>query len=456
MPFSGHSKARYEHENAEWVQEHVFTVPFFRYGVGDPHVLITTSSRKRVNVTLIIPGVGFEINKAISKDSSLCDIDLSSMNTNGKDIRMLKDVGKQNTTVIVRSSDMVNVHAISNDYEDGDGFVVIPTNLLGTTYYVASYRPAFKYDPVFVCITALHENTSVFIRTKRTQMTETLRQYESYRFDGDQYEDVSGSLVQSDKPIAVISGVHTKVPRSSSGFVDGLLVHVPPTNMWGRKFSIVPIQSINSGYLFRVQTLNISTTLNMSDDTIVDIRPEIQGQRSFYEAAITGDEVISFTSNQPVMVVQYTKSDSDGNPAMLIIPPITRFGQNVTFPVVQFEDGARYEYTHFITVIAKCRAIEEGFRLDKTVVDWYRKRPIDDEMCYASRNVSSGQHSITHTNPMVTFYVSVYGICQKCDSSYAYSAKAYYLQGKYILVIVPTYSYCYVSSSFKNTSLLCR
>ena len=166
----------------------------------------------------------------------------------------------------------MNVHAISHDYGGGDGFVVIPTNQLGTTHYVASYQPSQWDDPAFVCITALHMNTSVYIQTNPKQIRETLRQYESYRFDGDKYEDLTGALVQSDKPVAVISGVHAKV---SSGRKDGLIVQIPPTNMYGKKFSIVPFQSLNVSYVYRVQTLlNKSTTLKFSDDKVVEIKPE--------------------------------------------------------------------------------------------------------------------------------------------------------------------------------------
>ena len=430
-PPTGSSKAQSKDEYTQWVQEHVFTVPKFYHGIGDPHVLITSSSHKPVNVSLSIPGIGLEIYKTVSKNSSLWDIDLSPKNTGGHVIRTLQDVGKQNTTVIVRSSDIVNVHAISNDY-GGDGFVVIPTNHLGTTHFVASYQPSFWYDRAFVCITALHEKTSVYIQTNREQIRQTLWQYESYRFDGNQHEDLSGTLVQSDKPIAVISGVQSKVLSSLHGFGDGLLVHIPPTNMWGDKFCIVPLQSINAG--FRVQTLNISTNLTMSNGEVIEIMPE----ELFYEANVTGNKAISFTSDQPVMVVQYVKSANAprGGLAMLIVPPVTLYGNNVTFPVFQLADlHPYYKHTHFITVIAECSAINDGFSLDGAVVEWHQNNTVDDTICYANRKVSPGQHSITNTNPMSTFSVSVHGICEKCTSSYAYSAKAYYSQGNYFLVL---------------------
>ena len=63
-------------------------------------------------------------------------------------------------------------------------------------------------------------------------------------------------------------------------------------------------------------------------------------------------------------------------------------------------------------------------------IDLQPKQTENTTMCYASHIVSFGQHSITNSNPMAAFYVSVYCICEsECDSSYAYSANAYYSQG---------------------------
>ena len=181
--------------------------------------------------------------------------------------------------------------------------------------------------------------------------------------------------------------------------------------------------------MYRVQTLNKSTTLKFSDDKVVEIKPEIHGVKPFYEADVTGYEMISFTSNQPVMGIQYLKSVNNpwrGGPAMLSVPPFTNFGENVTFPVFQFS----YSFENFITVIAECTAMDDGFQLDDAPVDWYQTQPIDETMCYANYKVTTGQHSITHANPMATFYVSVYSICRRCYSSYVYLANAYYSQGK--------------------------
>ena len=450
----GSSNAYSENEDM-WEQEHVFAVPCFPDGHGNPRALITMSSsmsNEPVNVSLSIPELGFEISRNLTKDSSPCDIDLSPDNV-GHDIPSCGE--GQGTTIIVRSSSKVNVHAIINDFVVEDGFVVIPTNQLGTTHYLASYQPSSDNDPAFVYITAVQMNTSVYVHTKTRQLNLPLQKYESFRFEGGRYEDLSGSLVESNKPIAVISGVHAKVQGNLNDTRDvhrgSLLVQIPPINMWGVKFSIptVPFQSsdLNGGCVYRIQTLNISTYLKMSgtDTQVIEIRPEV---KSFHEVNCEGDAVISFTSNQPVMVIEFLKRDFSqsptlGDPAMLIVPPVEQYTSNVTFPVFEFD--SRNEQTYYITVLAACTAFDDGFRLDETSIDWNnRQQSVHNAVCYSSHRVTTGQHSLTHIDPTATFYVSVYGICQICDSSYAYSANAYDFQGRpnhYLSNLYPIYYY---------------
>ena len=54
----------------------------------------------------------------------------------------------------------------------------------------------------------------VNIKTKAGQShSVNLTRYESYRYDGETYEDQSQTFVQSDKPAAVISAVFTQIPN---------------------------------------------------------------------------------------------------------------------------------------------------------------------------------------------------------------------------------------------------
>ena len=71
--------------------------------------------------------------------------------------------------------------------------------------------------------------------------------------------------------------------------------------------------------------------------------------------------------------------------------------------------------------------------LDNEVKTWNIQPATDQTMRYASLAVSPGLHTVSHPNPSATFYVSVTAICNGCQSSYVYSARTYFGQGKYYI-----------------------
>ncbi|XP_072048245.1 uncharacterized protein [Amphiura filiformis] len=403
--------------------EFVFSIPYLVFPQYPPHVLMTTSSLLPVKTTLTIPGLGYQVNKTISRDNP-GDIPLST-DLVGIDVRVYTGDQKQlNKTVIVQSSGQILLFVIDNEYVGGDGFNVLPTSGLGTQYYIASYTPFSTTYPSFFCISSVYSNTSINITTPTGQTHHIiLKRYESYcnRYDSED-EDLSGTFVESNNPIAVISGVFTRVPEGVC-CPDGLIEQLPPVHSWGYNFTLTPFLSLNSGYLYRVYSAIYSATLHMSDGNITHITA-----KSFYEADVTGDTIVSFTSDQPIMVVQYMKgyysnTPGRGDPSMLIVTPITSFSADVTFPVIEYTypDG----HTYYINVIIKCDYLD-GVLFDETpLVDTNSLHTSDNSMCCLRSNVSTGHHTVSHTNPMARFTVIVYAICEGCQSSYAYPVNAF-------------------------------
>ncbi|XP_072048449.1 uncharacterized protein [Amphiura filiformis] len=203
--------------------EFIFAMP--RPQNSLPHVIITTSSSLPIVTTLAIPGMGITVTKHITKYSP-ADIVLPD------DVRFEKD-GKQNKTVIVTSSGSVSVYAFDNEYCCGDGLQVLPSSQLGTRYYIANYTPYPRSSPPNLVISALTSNTSVYIKTKTgPEQSAVLSRFESYRFTGnfigsDNY-DLSGTLVESNYPIAVISSGKTVVPEVGGSSHSGLADQMPP------------------------------------------------------------------------------------------------------------------------------------------------------------------------------------------------------------------------------------
>ena len=395
--------------------EFVFAIPnIFSY--EQPHVMITTSLEIPVFTTLSIPGTQYEIHSNVTKYKS-ADMILSQ-EVVGTDLYMHSGDGLQaNKTIIVSSSYTVGVHFIIDDYCCNDGTAVFPSSQLGKRYVIASYRPRYSPYPSFFCVSSLYENTSVNITTSDGRLVRVLlSQYASYRFDGIDSEDLSGTQLESDKPIAVISGSRPSI--SDETIYDGIVSFLPSIESWGYHHILTPLQSLIAGYVYRVFAMNINTMINVSDSNMITLQPG-----EYYEGDVSGDTLIKVASDQPVMVVQYFKKE----PSMLIVPPITSFADNnVTFPVMTYTN---YGHTYHINIVSECRYTNDFILDDNIRINDWEQFALEN-MCCIRGQVATGTHTVSRTNPLATFFVFVYAL--GFDSSYAYSAHSYFEKGRCI------------------------
>ena len=402
----------------------MFTIPTL--WVSDPlytsRVAITTALEHPVYTTLSIPGSSMEIiNNTISKGKS-ANITLPG------DIRMIRGDGKQWKTIIVRASDNVSVFVIDNVWKHGDAFQARPSSKQGNEYCVASYRPCCATRPSFICISTIHPNTKVSISNHSELIHNVvLQKYESYRYDGIEYEDLSGYLVQSDKPVTVTSGGTPFIPEGV-GNQDGVVDQLVSTRSWGTLYHIFPFQSLTTGFVYRVFASNTSTALHMSDGSVEYVQPG-----KFFEGNVEGNTVVTFQSEHPVLVVQfmkgyYSSTTYRGDPSMFVVPPVSSYTNNVTFHVLEYQTLHDY----YINVVTDCEHINGLVFDDSTLVSSWDKLTTDDRsVCCVRSNVSTGYHSVTHINQMARFSVTVYAICfHRCGSSYAYSARGISALGK--------------------------
>ena len=313
---------------------------------------------------------------------------------------------------IVRASDTVSVHVVDSEYNGGDTFQAFPSSQLGTEFYIASYKPYSRLYPSFLCVSAIHANTSVSI-SKQSELVNhvILQQYESFRYDGAVDEDISGIFVRSDKSVSVVSGSVSIIPGPTGG-ADGLLDAMISVQNFAQHFVLFPFFSFSSGFLYRVFASNVSTTLYMSNGNVTLDEPG-----DYYEGSTSGDTVISIEADQPVMTVLYMKGlDAIGDPSMLVVPPILAYANNITFPVFNYPDS---DHVYFINVVSSCDNID-GLLLDGTYMTSWNKLTTDDHsMCCLRSNVSIGLHSVNHGNLTTTFFVYVYAA--NGHSSYTYS-----------------------------------
>ena len=305
----------------------MFSVPTTYKYSDPPRVTITTSSPEPVNINISIPGLGFRTSSILTKHKH-ADFTLSPS------LRLNKGDGTQNKIIVVQSLGPAAVYVIDSEFAGGEIFLALPIFELGTKYFVASFTSVDPKYPSFFCVSALDEETHVSFRSySRRENHIALQAYESFRFDGAVGEDLTGTLVASDKPIAVVSGVYTQVPTGTDR-LDGLLEQLPSAESWGRNYILSPFLGRKSGYLYRVISSGHNVSLKISGEGVISLKAY-----SIFERHVVGDEMISVTADYPVMVIQYmTGYDSEdpprGDPSVVVIRPLKSFTNNLTFAVL--------------------------------------------------------------------------------------------------------------------------
>lgn len=239
----------------------------------------------------------------------------------------------------ITSDEKITVIAHNQAQWSSDGMIIYPTPTLGQKYFVNSYN-SFTLQNGFgstdrssqFAIVATEDNTEIIIRPKvalietgSSTITTTLNRGEVYLGQADvqasSIADLTGSLIESDKPIAVFSGnERAYVPRAGGGSKDYLTAQMIPFESSGKRYILLPfIQPENThpldSYqdLFRVLAYYDNTEIYIDGNLI-----EILNEGEFYEGNIL-DEAKIVEANKTISVYQLKKSVDYGNSVAQIL-----------------------------------------------------------------------------------------------------------------------------------------
>ncbi|MEI8134085.1 MAG: IgGFc-binding protein [bacterium] len=245
--------------------------------------------------------------------------------------------------VHVVSDNPVAVYGLSNRKASTDSYVAYPTNVLGTEYRVLGYHSlgddAFTTQATIV---ASEDNTEVSISlTGNVKMGKHngesysihLNKGDAYQMQGtsgtDGKNDLTGTLVTSNNPIAFFTG-HTcaEVPPPVE-FCDMLLEQEPPINTWGKQFFLSKMTG-KADYALRVLANENDTKVFLNNAQVAILNPG-----AYYENNRVSDNAV-VTTDKPVLVAQYARSaNADsvkiGDPFMTLIAPTEQFLSAYTF-----------------------------------------------------------------------------------------------------------------------------
>ncbi len=318
-----------------------------------------------------------------------------------------------------------------------DGYLALPTNTLGTSYLVASYQTPYLGTEFGVI--AAQDNTTVTIiptinagvrdpnhpfgtRLAQVPYTIVLNQGQTYQLRNDQdfrlldtssgpSADFTGTVVASDKPVAVFGGDDcANVPEQSTA-CNSLVEQLPATNLWGQNFVTMPLAAEHNGDRFRflAQTDNTHVVVNHQEVAVLQT-----GQ--FFEQLINGPSEI--TASNPILTVQYAQSGVAGgntntDPTMIVVPPFEQFGGSYTIntPTSNFP-------TNYLNVIAPTTAAQNaGVVLDGKPIPAALFQPIGASPFSGTQiQTTVGSHTLTAGLP---FGVWVYGF--NVSDAYGYT-----------------------------------
>ncbi len=365
--------------------------------------------------------------------------ELVGFNTTGVSLPSSQNEQEAPQVFHITADDEITVYGLSQAMFSSDAFLALPQDVLGTEYIIIAYNSdglvgVGQQTPSEFAVVATEDNTTVTIipsvatRDKGTA-TQTIRLDKGVSYlvqasiNINLTADLTGSIVQSDKPIAVFAGhqratipVDVDILSSRDHLVEQLL----PVATWGRSAFVVPyIPSLNEA----PQGTDLYRVLAAFDGTQVSIDGVLTAtlnRGGFIERPLTGAHHITATGQ--ILVAQYRKTsgnqsggvnlDQVSDPFMMLIPPSEQFMPSYTFVNAQgiqkdFDGNQITSYTlQYITIV-----IADNYRstvkIDGTLRTDLAFSPISTTgYSYAHVRMSDGSHTITADS---TFGLYVYG-----------------------------------------------
>jgi hypothetical protein len=296
------------------------------YEVYGSTLTVYVSAEADSAFTVSIPGLGFSQSSNVTAGTiTSIVVPSSAMVTTGDGIA---DVG-----IHVTADHPISVYALNQIYASTDASFILPTPALGMEYIVMSYYSSIQGYGSEFGVVATEDDTTVTItpsvtegaHTAGTPYAITLDQGEVYQlrttatgFSG----DLTGSIVESDKPVAVFGGVSIANIPTNYYYADHIFDQIPPVSAWGQRHFTVPLGGRANGDTFRYLACQDDTSVFVNDVLVATL-----DSGEFYEQILTTKSTVN--ADKPILVMQYanglTYDHLIGDPFMMLIPSYEQF-----------------------------------------------------------------------------------------------------------------------------------
>ena len=241
-------------------------------------------------------------------------------------------------------------------------------------------------------------------------------------------DDLTGSRVVSNKPIAFISGHECGTVPFDIHYCDQLIEQLPSTATWGKRFITAPIAGRTAVDIFKVVASRDNT--NVRSNCLLDTLTLNAGE--FREFNISSSSFCYFESSQPLLMVQFSVASAldsvlAGDPFMVIVPPIEQYRNSYNISIFNssasdLEQGGE----NYINILVPADSSSpeqvrfDGQPLPPTVQFREISCVFSERTCaYAAQmNISSLPHFLTTSNPDAMINAIVYWLSLRVGHGY--------------------------------------
>ncbi|MBL0333569.1 MAG: choice-of-anchor D domain-containing protein [Chlorobi bacterium] len=256
-----------------------------------------------------------------------------------------------NKAIHVESVAPIVVYGMNRTSFTSDGMLILPTNGLGKEYLVASAAEIGTTQrlPSEFVIVSPYDETDVLITLPSDQK---LPNYSGSKgpFNismnkGDVFgalsdvtlADLTGTLIQSSKPVAVMSGQNcTYLPDARFAACDHIEEMMLPVSAWGKLYHSIPFATRIKTDMYRIFAGEDNTTVSING-TVWGKLPKKGGKEGegWFNYLHNKRELIEFTGDKPIYIAQYNNSQNwdgvESDPFMLVLTPVEQYQNQLIF-----------------------------------------------------------------------------------------------------------------------------
>ena len=236
--------------------------------------------------------------------------------------------------------------------------------------------------------------------------------------------DLTGTVIRTDKPIAVYSGHECgNVPVYISS-CSHLVEPMPPVRVWGYCYIATSFMGRLDGSYVKFVVAKDGTYIDAYEngEFLLTYGPLDQGM--FRERYLGPGRVLVLKSNQPILVAQFSSAaqeDEVGAPFMIVLSSLSQLVSEVPF---YSKNSSEVNYFHYITITVPTQYYDEdAIILDGDPIHSNTTSTVQSPDCgnftMISMEVEPGHHYLQHTTPGAGFLLAVYGFAP--GTSYGYS-----------------------------------